>query len=105
MLKDPNCNKNNTIDAHCHHISAINEANSSLNLSSFYLPSDMVVESAVICNNKIELYIKSVLDYGICPYCGHISEKIHSQYQRVITDLPVLGKRVVIHFRPRKFFC
>ena len=75
MLKYPNRNKNNTISTHCHHISVINEVNSSLNLSSFYLASDMIVESAVIGNDKIELYIKSVLDYGICPYCGHKAKR------------------------------
>lgn len=57
-------------------------------LLSFYLPSDMNVESAIIGNDKIELYVKSILDYGICPYCGHRSEKIRHSFQTKKILLP-----------------
>ena len=40
-----------------------------------------------------------------CPYCGTISHKVHSRYQRDIQDLPIQGKHVVLLVTTRKMFC
>ena len=40
-----------------------------------------------------------------CPYCGSISHKVHSRYQRDIQDLPIQGKHVVLLVTTRKMFC
>ena len=40
-----------------------------------------------------------------CPYCGIISHKVHSRYQRDIQDLPIQGKHVVLLVTTRKMFC
>ena len=40
-----------------------------------------------------------------CPYCGIMSHKVHSRYQREIQDLPIQGKHVVLLVTTRKMFC
>lgn len=40
-----------------------------------------------------------------CPLCGRISTRIHSRYQRRLTDLPLAGQAFVWHVNCHKFFC
>lgn len=40
-----------------------------------------------------------------CPYCGAVSSRVHSTYQREIQDLPIQNKKVVLLVSTRKFFC
>lgn len=40
-----------------------------------------------------------------CPYCGQMSTKVHSKYERTFQDLPIQGKKVIIALNNRKMFC
>jgi transposase len=40
-----------------------------------------------------------------CPVCGSAGTRIHSRYQRRLTDLPSTGQPVHILLAVRKFFC
>lgn len=40
-----------------------------------------------------------------CPACGQLSGKIHSRYQRLLSDLPSQGKQVRIKIQARRFRC
>jgi transposase len=40
-----------------------------------------------------------------CSNRKQTSSRVHSQYQRMLKDLPVMNNRVVIHLQTRKFFC
>jgi transposase len=40
-----------------------------------------------------------------CPACRRISRRVHSWYQRRLSDLPWLGIPVRIELRVRRFFC
>lgn len=40
-----------------------------------------------------------------CPGCGCLSEHVHSQYQRMVKDVPSGGQEVVLRLCVRKFFC
>ncbi len=40
-----------------------------------------------------------------CPFCGQISSKVHSTYERTFQDLPIQGKKVTIILKNRKMFC
>jgi transposase len=42
---------------------------------------------------------------GECPVCGWGSERIHSRYERCLSDLPVAGQEVLVQMRVRRFFC
>ncbi|WP_432417540.1 ISL3 family transposase [Actinoplanes solisilvae] len=44
-------------------------------------------------------------DEGLCPACSKSSSRIHSRYQRTLTDAPIAGRSVRILLRVRRFFC
>lgn len=53
----------------------------------------------------VTLELETVAPAGCCPICGHFSTRIHSQYVRVLGDLPWQGRGVRWHLTARKFFC
>ncbi|WP_227981915.1 transposase family protein [Nocardia spumae] len=40
-----------------------------------------------------------------CPGCGTLSGRVHSQYQRRLSDTAITGREAVIGFRVRRLFC
>jgi len=40
-----------------------------------------------------------------CPFCGSVSSRIHSIYQREIQDLPLHNKQTMLIVQTRKVFC
>ena len=58
-----------------------------------------------IKGQNIVMEIGSTTKLLNCPYCGIVSQKVHSRYQREIQDLPIQGKRVVLLVTTRKMFC
>jgi len=40
-----------------------------------------------------------------CPVCGHLAHRIHSHYQRTVTDLPIQGVPVRLALHTRRFYC
>ena len=76
-----------------------------ISLSVFYSKAELTIESVELLENRVNIYAHGSLGYGICPYCGTTSSKVHSHYIRHVFDLPVLGKASVLHLSMRKFFC
>ena len=58
-----------------------------------------------IKDNAVVYEISSLLDRIECPYCGEVSSKVHSCYQREIQDLPMQNKKVILLVKTRKMFC
>ena len=56
-------------------------------------------------NDKIILLAKSSKKSVCCPYCGCISDKVHSEYQREIQDIPMQDKQTILLLNTRKMFC
>jgi transposase len=52
-------------------------------------------------------YIKVVSnrERAMCPFCGTVSTKTHSTYERTFQDLPIQGNKVIIILNNRKMFC
>lgn len=40
-----------------------------------------------------------------CPLCHRRSRRVHSRYRRMLTDLPISGRRVVLIVQVRRFRC
>lgn len=75
-------------------------------LPACYSPSDLSVEQVELDDQQIyHVLAQCSLPYGVCPYCGFVSHRVHSRYLRTITDLSILGHPVIITFEARKFFC
>lgn len=58
-----------------------------------------------IKNNVVVFYISSKMSEVKCPYCGTLSSKVHSSYEREIQDLPMQGKKVILLVDTRKMRC
>lgn len=63
-----------------------------------YLSHEMSEKDVII-------YVKSNRTEVECPYCGKVSTKCHSTYERSFQDLPIKGKRTKIIIINRKMFC
>ena len=62
-------------------------------------------ESHTIDGGVMRLFVHSTRKEAVCPYCGTVSEKVHSIYLRKFRDLPIQGKKAEITINNRKFFC
>ena len=49
-------------------------------LSQIYQASDLIIHGSYYSGHVFHLCASSSLDYGICPYCSHRSESVHSKY-------------------------
>ena len=58
-----------------------------------------------IDGDVMRLYVRSTRKESVCPYCGTVSDRVHSIYFRKFRDLPIQGKKVEIIINNRKFFC
>lgn len=77
----------------------------SFDISNLYTSSGLYVENVDHFENKLQFYCKSPDSSGVCPYCGYKSKHVHSRYQRVVHDLSILGREVLLVLEVRKFFC
>ena len=62
-------------------------------------------ESHSIDGSVMRLYVRSTRKEANCPYCGAVSDRVHSVYFRKFRDLPIQDKKVEIVISNRKFFC
>ena len=53
----------------------------------------------------ITIHVQSIRKRMKCPYCGKISNKVHSRYTRKLQDLPIQGKKVKLLLNNKKYFC
>ncbi|MGY8684157.1 transposase family protein [Bradyrhizobium sp. UFLA05-153] len=61
---------------------------------SALVPPGFVVESAVCEGTATVITVRPTGDTGLCPGCRASSGRIHSRYQRRLTDLPLAGRPV-----------
>lgn len=53
----------------------------------------------------ITAHLTSTAVAAYCPLCGQVSNRIHSHYNRRLTDLPVAGQPFMWQLKVYKFFC
>lgn len=58
-----------------------------------------------IKKQQIVFEVQSLKEKVPCPYCGSLSSKVHSIYQREIQDIPLQDKQTIILLNTRKMFC
>jgi transposase len=69
------------------------------------LDENLAYEHHEIIDDMLYLYVASVRQEAVCPYCGSTSDKVHSRYERRFRDLPIQGKKTEIVLLNRKMFC
>ncbi len=55
--------------------------------------------------HRLTLHLTSTQTQSACPICGQLSHRIHSRYERTLTDLPCVAFSLALVVRVRKFFC
>ena len=63
------------------------------------------IDSITAQHAAIVVRLSTVALSAACPLCGRLSERVHSRYERTLTDLPWNRITVRLHLRTRKFFC
>ena len=56
-------------------------------------------------DSGVTAHLTSTAVSAYCPLCGQVSKRIHSHYNRRLTDLPVAGQPFVWQLKVYKFFC
>ncbi|MCK1335608.1 ISL3 family transposase, partial [Bradyrhizobium sp. 38] len=72
---------------------------------SALIPPGFDVESAVCDGATTVITVRPRSDKSLCPGCGASSGRIHSRYQRCLTDLPLAGRPVRLVVVARRFRC
>jgi len=73
--------------------------------ASSLVPSGFVVEGVSNDFGGPVLSVRAASKTSRCPGCGGASARIHSRYQRRLTDLPIANKPVRIVVLARRFHC
>jgi transposase len=66
--------------------------------------SDLIMEQVSVTDD-VTISVRAACPTAICPCCGTICQRVHSQYTRTLRDLPASGRPVHLHVRVRRFFC
>jgi hypothetical protein len=69
------------------------------------LGADFTVEHVVQEQRHVLVTVRSRAAFSCRPLCSLPSERIHSHYQRVVTDLPCSGCTVTLKLVVRRLFC
>jgi transposase len=72
---------------------------------SALVPRGFDVESALCDGNMTVITVRPTSGTSLCPGCGASSRRIHSRYQRRLTDLPLAGRQVRLMVVARRFRC
>lgn len=69
------------------------------------LPPNLEIEGICVGTNALTVRVCSTARMAPCPLCQHQATRIHSRYQRTVSDLPCGGRQVVLVLMVHKFFC
>ncbi|MDE2375350.1 MAG: transposase family protein, partial [Hyphomicrobiales bacterium] len=72
---------------------------------SSLVPAGFVVESAFCDTDTTVITVRPSQSVGLCPSCGTVSRRVHSQYRRRVRDLPLSGRTVELVIIARRFRC
>jgi transposase len=69
------------------------------------LPAGLKIATTTLCNDLLVVQVVSTNVKSCCPLCFCLAQRRHSQYTRVVADLPCAGFRVQLILHVRRFFC
>jgi transposase len=58
-----------------------------------------------VSGETLRIEVRATADDARCPACDGVSNRVHSRYQRRLSDLAVSGRAVLLHVSVRRFFC
>ncbi len=69
------------------------------------LPTGLKIATTSMRDDLLVVQVVSTKMKSCCPLCFCVAERRHSQYTRVVADLPCAGFRVQLILHVRRFFC
>ena len=66
---------------------------------------DIILKDFSFTNTEIHISFSLKRKPTICPRCGFITEQIHDYRPSTIKDLPMMGKRLFLHYNKRRYHC
>jgi transposase len=69
------------------------------------LPAGLKIATTALCNDLLMVQVVSTKMKSCCPLCFGLAERRHSQYTRMVADLPCAGFRIQLTLHVRRFFC
>lgn len=67
--------------------------------------SPLVIEDVADEGERIVVRARRPHDTTVCPRCEGSSGRVHGYHWRTVADVPVDGRRVVVHVRVRRLVC
>ncbi|MGW6362450.1 ISL3 family transposase [Streptomyces sp. NPDC055092] len=71
----------------------------------FHQVEGVVIENVVSEGELVAVRARTAAERVVCPSCGTLSSRVHSQYVRRLADSAVGGRPVLIELRVRRFRC
>lgn len=65
----------------------------------------VVVDAVYAAGDRLRILVRATAVEAACSTCSTSSRRVHSRYDRSLSDLAVGGRRVEIRFRARRWFC
>jgi transposase len=65
----------------------------------------LTLMAATVTADQITVHLAATAPTMPCPRCQTTAGRIHSRYQRTLSDLPVLQHPVSLFLHVRRFFC
>jgi transposase len=65
----------------------------------------VTVERVFLSGRSVRIQASARGPRAPCPACGQLSGRVHSRYQRRLSDSAVAGQETMICLRVRRFFC
>ena len=78
--------------------------NSVIDLKSFY-PENLSIVDVEDTDERITIYMHSTSTSCTCHRCGALLRKHHGSHHRVVQDLPILGKQVMLDMQIYDYEC
>src|SRR5260221_7992825 len=63
------------------------------------------IEQITLTNGLITVLAQSQTMQASCPVCASLSSRVHSRYERTLSDLPWSGHTVRLAVQVRRFLC
>lgn len=69
------------------------------------LDDKLVLDNIEVIDNTMQITCHNEIYDSPCPYCGQLSNCVHSTYTRTIKDLPIQEYSVKLKILCHKYFC
>jgi transposase len=63
------------------------------------------IERVYLTGSSVRLRAVTRGRRAACPACGAVSGRVHSRYERRLSDTAIAGRETMIELRVRRFFC